>query len=130
MTIERCKKIVTKFPTQVTEYRGKGTHYGIFLNTDSKFSSILKLLPTDFANDKNFIQKLVAASISDWLFKNYKIYVLFTTPDQVSISFSPSIIMNENEINYFFDSLEMTLNEGIWKIVTSFTKRQISKFIH
>jgi putrescine aminotransferase len=130
LTIERCNKIVTKFPTQVTEYRGKGTHFGIFLNTNSKFSSILKLLPTDFANDKNFIQKLIAASISDWMFKNYKIYVLFTTPDEVSISFSPSIIMNKNEINYFFDSLEMTLNEGIWKIVTSFTKRQISKFIH
>jgi acetylornithine/succinyldiaminopimelate/putrescine aminotransferase len=51
--------------------------------------------------------------------------VIFTNTDKVALFLKPSLIINEEEINYFFDSLEATLKEGIWKIVLQFISKQI-----
>jgi hypothetical protein len=34
------------------------------------------------------------------------------------------------EINYFFDSLEKTLQEGFWQIVLKFASKQFSNFVN
>ena len=52
--------------------------------------------------------------------------VLFSTTENSGILFAPSLIINEKEINYFFDSLEETLEHGIWKIVSKFATKQFS----
>ena len=127
---ERCKKLMTKHKNQVNECKGKGSLHGIFLKTDTGFGKILNMLPLNLTKDKKFLPKLMAAAVSDWLFKNYKIYVLFSTTENVALLFAPSLIIDEKEIHYFFDSLESAFEKGIWKIVAKFSSKQFSQNIN
>jgi putrescine aminotransferase len=126
LTKNRCKKLLEKFGNQIIDCKGKGSLHGIYFRTDSGFGKILSLLPFSMTRDKKFLSKIISASISNWLFKNYKILVLFSTTENSAILFAPSLIINATEINYFFDSLEETLEHGIWKIVSKFASKQFS----
>jgi len=105
--------------------------HGIFFNTDNLvISKILKLVPLSITKDPKFVPKLAAAAISDWMYKNYKILVIFSNTDEVALFFKPSLIIEEKEIHYFFDSLEKTLQEGLWQIVLKFASKQFSNFVN
>ena len=127
---ERCKKLMREFGNQVSECKGKGSLHGIFLKTNTGFGKMLSLLPLNLTKDKKFLPKLMAAAISDWLFKNFKIYVLFSTTEKVALLFAPSLIIDEKEIHYFFDSLESTFKKGVLKIVAKFSLKQFSQKIN
>jgi putrescine aminotransferase len=123
---KRCKQLINNFSDQVKEHYGSGALHGVFLKTDNIIiGKILKMIPISITKDERFISKLVASAISDWMYRNYKILVIFTNTDKVALFLKPSLIINEEEINYFFDSLEATLKEGIWKIVLQFISKQI-----
>ena len=126
ITKNRCKRLLEKFDNQIAEYRGQGSLHGICFKTDSGFGKILSLIPFSMTKDKKLLSKIIAASISNWLFKNYKILVLFSTTENSALLFAPSLVISEKEINYFFDSLEETLEHGIWKIVSKFASKQFS----
>ena len=127
----RCKKLLAEFNNEVKECKGSGALHGIFFKTDDLLiSKILKLTPLSIAKDPKFVSKLAAAAISDWMFRNYNILVIFSNTDQVSLFFKPSLVIKEQEINYFFDCLERTLEKGFWKIVMTFASKQFSKYIN
>ena len=124
---ERCEQLLEKHSDIITECRGSGALHGIFFKKDNLLiSKILKIIPLSITNDPKFVSKLVAAAISDWMYKNFKILMIFSNTDEVALFFKPSLIIKEDEINYFFDSLEKTINEGIWQIVLKFTLKQFS----
>ena len=125
----RCSKLISQYPNEIEECRGSGAHYGIYIKKKKLFENFIKLLPINMTKDENFISKLLAAAISDWLFKNYKILVVFER-GEVALIFSPSLVITEEEINYFFDSFEKTLNEGLWKITRKFVTKQFSNYIN
>ena len=126
----RCKRLVEKFNNEIMECRGSGALHGIFIKTKKTFfGKLLKLLPLQMTKNERFIPQLIAASLADWLYHHKKIYALFTNADEISLLFSPSLIMEDKEINYFFDSLEAALENGIENIIAEFVKRQFSKII-
>ena len=128
---ERCHQLLEKYSNEVKECRGSGALHGIFFNTDNLvISKILKLVPLSITKDPKFVPKLAAAAISDWMYKNYKILVIFSNTDEVALFFKPSLIIEEKEIHYFFDSLEKTLQEGLWQIVLKFASKQFSNFVN
>ena len=85
------------------------------------------MLPLSITQDEQFIPKLVAASFSNWLYRHHKMLVLFTKTEETALLFQPSLVINENEINSFFDALEDALNTGINKILIEFIKKQLTK---
>ena len=125
----RCDRLMTQYSNQIQECRGCGAHHGIYIKKKSLFENFLKLLPTSMTKDENFVSKLIVAAITDWLFKKYKILVILERAE-VALIFSPSLIITEKEIHYFFDSLENTLKEGIWKITRKFVTKQFSGHIN
>ena len=131
ITKERCHKLSEKYANEVKECKGSGALHGIFFNTDNLIiSKILKLVPLSITKDPKFVPRLAAAAISDWMYKNYKILVIFSTADEVALYFNPSLIIEEKEIHYFFDSLDKTLEAGIWQIVLKFASKQFSNFVN
>ena len=127
----RCEKLMEKFGDQIIECRGSGGLHGIFLKTEKTFlTTLLKLLPLEMNKDINFLSKLIVASLADWMYHHKKIYALFSNADEIAFMFTPSLIMEDNEINYFFDSIEDAFNIGIRKIITEFITKQFSKTIH
>jgi len=125
ITKARCAQLMARFEGQINECRGIGALHGIFLKSNSGFEKTLNLLPISLIKDKKILPKLIAAAISDWLFKNRRIYVLFTTTEDVALLFTPSLVIEEQDINYFFDSLEQVFEVGVWKIVAGFASKQI-----
>ena len=67
--------------------------------------------------------------MADWMYRNHRIYVLFSNADEISLLFTPSLVMNKEEIDYFFDSLEKTLQVNINKITIEFVKKYASQII-
>ena len=127
---DRCNQLIKKFPEQIIECRGSGAIHGIFLkNKKTFFNQIIKLIPTEISKDERFIPKLIIAAVADWMYRHHKIYVLFSNADEISLLFTPSLVMNKKEIDYFFDSLEKTLQVDINKITIEFVKKYASQII-
>ena len=64
------------------------------------------------------------------MYRHKKINVLFSTADEIAFMFTPSLVMEDDEINYFFDSVEDAFEKGIRKIITEFITKQFSKTLH
>jgi putrescine aminotransferase len=127
----RCKRLMDRFPDEIIECRGSGALHGIFIKTEKTFlSRLLKLLPLEMNKDEQFLSKLIVASLADWMYRHKKIYVLFSTADEIAFMFTPSLVMEDDEINYFFDSVEDAFEKGIRKIITEFITKQFSKTLH
>ncbi len=130
ITKERCGKLIERFSDQIIECRGSGALHGIFIKTEKEFfSKILKLIPLEITKDERFLSKLIIAALADWMYRHHKIYVLFSNADELSLLFTPSIIMNKEEIHYFFDSLEEALQTGMSKITIEFIKNHALQII-
>ncbi len=126
----RCKRLMEKFSNEIIECRGSGALHGIFIKTEITFlGKLLKLLPLQMTKNEKFLPQLIVASLADWLYNHKKIYVLFTNADEISLLFTPSLIMEDKEIDYFFNSLEEALEKGVESIIIEFVKRQFSKII-
>ena len=124
----RCERLIDRFPDEIIECRGSGALHGIFIKTEKTFlSRLLKLLPLEMNKDEQFLSKLIVASLADWMYRHKKIYVLFANADEVAFLFTPSLVMEDDEINYFFDSVEDAFENGIRKIITEFITKQFSK---
>ena len=127
----RCARLMDRFADEITECRGSGALHGIFIKTEKTFlSRLLKLLPLEMNKDEQFLSKLIVASLADWMYRHKKIYVLFSTADEIAFMFTPSLVMEDDEINYFFDSVEDAFEKGIRKIITEFITKQFSKTLH
>jgi putrescine aminotransferase len=126
----RCKRLMEKFNDEIIECRGSGALHGIFIKTEITFlGKLLKVLPLQMTKNEKFLPQLIVASLTDWLYNHKKIYALFTNSDEISLLFTPSLIMEDKEIEYFFDSLETALEKGIESIMIEFVKKQFSKII-
>lgn len=123
---DRLKKLLTKYPDQVRGYAGQGALFSIRLNINTNLvDKVLKLIPVEMLQQDKFVTQVILASVTDWLFAKYNIYSYFT-PD--GINFSPPVIIEESEINYFFDSFEQTLESGFFMITSNFISNRFLKF--
>ena len=114
-----------RFPDQVTGYAGMGALYSIRLNIKTDLlDKVLKLIPVEMLQQDKFVTQVILASVTDWLFSHYNIYAYFT-PD--GINFSPPVIIEEGEIEYFFESLEKTLEAGFFTVASSFIANRLLK---
>ena len=123
---KRIQQLREKYPDQIKDHRGQGALYSIRLTIKTDLlDSVLKLLPVDMLKQDKFVMQVVLAGFADWLFSRHNIYTSFT-PD--GINFSPPVIIEENEINYFFDSFEQTLESGFFMITSNFISNRFLKF--
>lgn len=121
----RIERMRERFPDQVTGYAGMGALYSIRLNIKTDLlDKVLKLIPVEMLQQDKFVTQVILASVTDWLFSHYNIYAYFT-PD--GINFSPPVIIEEGEIEYFFESLEKTLEAGFFTVASSFIANRLLK---
>ena len=102
--------------------------HGIFFNPKN-FKKIIelfsKIVPISFLKDDQAIFKLICASVIFHLYKNYNILTYYGSNIGIPLKVSPSIIVSENQIKYFFESLDKTLKVGFYKLLADFTKNKI-----
>lgn len=128
---KRAASLSEKFPNLIQKISGRGAIQGIFLKSQGGLlENVLRLLPTEMILGEGFVEKLFLAGLIDRLFSKYNIHSLFMTAGTPSLLFSPSLIINEKEIDYFFDSLEDVMTEGASNLAMSFAKKKFKKILN
>jgi putrescine aminotransferase len=123
-------KLKNKYPKIILDHRGSGCLHGIIINS-SKFDEflkpVMKLIPISFLKDDQAIKKIIVSSIIFHLYKNYNILTYYGSNKDIPLKISPSVVVKEEQINYFFSSLETTLNLGLFKLVKNFVGNKFFK---
>ena len=115
-----------KFPKQIKEVRGKGCLQGIIFNSGPDIiKKILTLLPINLTKDERFINKLITSAVISNLYSEFKILSSLGQNKDICLWISPPLIVKDEEINYFFKSLESTISLGFPRLISNFLKKKI-----
>ena len=122
---ENLSKLKDKYPKYIKEIRGKGCLQGILFNTGPDIlKKILSFIPSKMTKDNRFIDKLVVSSVIDSLYSEHNILTSLGQNEEICLWISPPIIVNQEEIDYFFSSLDKVLEKGFTNIILSFVKKK------
>ncbi len=117
-----------KYPNIIDEVRGSGALCGIIINSKFKLiDSITKLIPGKFFKDERFLPKLFTASVISELYNEYGILTFYGSNIEIPLIISPSVIVNDDEIEYFLSSLDKTLEKGLFKLILNFVNTKFFK---
>ena len=101
---------------KIEKIKGTGILNGIvFKSYLSSIGNMMEKLPINIIQDKAFfVKKLTATAISSELYKNYNI-LTYINDSSVSnhLVIAPSLVIEEKEVAYFFESLDECLSKGI-----------------
>jgi len=129
---KKLEEIKNKHPKKIEEVKGTGILNGIiFKSFASELSKLLEKIPIKLISDKTFfLKKLTASAISCELYENHNILAAVSDSSNSNhLSVIPPLIINENEIDNFFNSLDTVLNKGVnlksMEIILNFIKSKI-----
>jgi putrescine aminotransferase len=119
-----------KYPKIIREVRGSGSLNGIIINTDftdKYFQPLLSLIPGKFTKDDYAIKKIIVSSIISALYDSHNILTFYGSNVDLPLKISPPVIATKDDLNYFLQSLENVLDEGLNKAIFNFLKKNIFK---
>ena len=127
---EKLYVLQKKYPDKIESVKGTGILNGIiFKSFSSSISNIVEKIPIKIIKNKSFfLKKLTAQAISCELYEKYNILTSISESSNSNhLNISPSLIIDEKNINYFFESLDRVLGDGVnsqyIKIVMNFLKQ-------
>ena len=110
-----------KYPSLISEIRGQGCLQGIIFNSGPNIlKQLISYIPIELTNDKRFLSKLVTSSVIGNLYSEFNILSSLGQNKEICLWVSPSLIIEEKQIDYFFKSLDKTLSYGLFKLVKNF----------
>lgn len=122
---KKLEMLKNKYPKYIREIRGKGCLQGILFNSGPNLiKNIVSLIPSSITKDNRFIDKLIISSIIDTLYREHNILTSLGQNKEICLWISPPIIVNEEEIDYFFSSLDKVLEKGLMNIISGFIKNK------
>lgn len=125
---QRASALLERFPEQIEEIRGQGALHGIFFRyQEGVLRRLVKMLPVQMLKDDNFIKKLVVASVVDRLFSKHDIFTYFNNNQDVGVMVAPSLVIEKEQIDYFFDAMEDILKKGVYDAAGAFIKNKLLK---
>tara|TARA_B100001996_G_scaffold351134_1_gene310959 strand:+ start:1404 stop:2837 length:1434 start_codon:yes stop_codon:yes gene_type:complete len=129
---KKLLEIKNKHQNKISEVKGTGILNGIVF--DSFYTEIGKLIekfPSKFISDKSFfLKKLTATVVSCELYEKHNILTAVSDSSNSNhLCVSPPLIINNNEVDLFFDKLDEVLTKGVsfksLEIVLNFLKSKI-----
>lgn len=126
----RLMELKKKFPKIIKDVRGSGTLNGVIINTDfpdKYIQPILSLLPTKFTKDEYAIKKIIVSSIISDLYDKYNILTFYGSNLDLPLKISCPIDTSNKSLEYFLDSFEKILENGILITLKNFIKKNITK---
>ena len=123
-------KIKNKYPKIIYEVRGKGCLQGIILTSgivENIFKSVGGLIPVSFLKDNMAFKKILVSSIIFHLYEKHNILTFYGSNIGIPLRIAPSLIVNKQEVDYFMQSLDKTLEIGLLKLVSNFITNKFFK---
>mgnify|MGYP001613158048 CR=1 FL=1 len=96
---------------------------------DRNPSALLKEAIQFVKNKTEFISKITAAAVVEELYKTYGILTTITPSKQGMIAVTPSIIAQEEDMDYFVNSLDAVLQKGLIPLTNHFVASTFKKMI-
>ena len=112
----KLKELHSKHPDKIQEVKGNGILNGIiFKSYPSSIAKLLEKVPSEFIKDRSFfLKKITATAISSELYRKYNILTAINDSSFSNhLCVSPSLIIKDQDINYFFESLDSALSENL-----------------
>ena len=116
-----------KYPDFIELYRGAGSAFGVKFKKNFILKLIninIKKMISKFFKDQFLIEKIIAGSIVDHLYRKYSILTYFAINEDIIFKISPPVIIKEKELMIFFKALNLTLEKGINNLILQFIKRK------
>ena len=113
---KKLLEIKEKHKDKISEVKGTGILNGIvFKSFPNQIANIIEKFPLKFISDKSFfLKKLTATAISCELYEKHNILAAVSDSSNSNHLFiSPALIINNNEIDFFFEKLDNTLSKGV-----------------
>jgi len=101
---------------KIESVKGTGLLNGVvFKSYSSALGKIVESIPLNFIKDKAFfLKKLTATVISAELYEKYNILTSINDSSNSNhLNVSPSLIIEKQDVDYFFSSLERVLNSSL-----------------
>ena len=109
---KKLVEIKKKYPDKIETIKGNGILNGIvFKSYSTVLAKLIETIPLKFIKDKSFfLKKLTATAISCELYEKYGILTSINDASGSNhLCVSPSLIISEEDVEYFFSSLEKVL---------------------
>ena len=128
----KLSDLYSKYPNKIDKVKGNGILNGIvFKSYPTQIAEILEKIPSNFIKDKSFfLKKLTATAVSSELYKKFNILTAINDSSYSNhLWVSPSLVVEEKDVNYFFNCLSKILNENLnlksIEVVLNFVKSKI-----
>ncbi|MFC1522183.1 aspartate aminotransferase family protein [Elusimicrobiota bacterium] len=119
-------RLKEKYPHIIEDVRGAGSLNGILLKADSAIlKNMAKIIPSKMFKDERFFQKALTGALINRLYDKHSILTFYGSNREIPLIISPSLVIKDEEIDHFLESLDSTLSEGLAMICADFIK---SKF--
>ena len=129
---KKLLEIKEKHKDKIYEIKGTGILNGIiFKSFSSEIAKIIEKFPVKLIRDKSFfLKKLTTTVISCELYEKHNILTAVSDSSNSNHLFvSPSLIINNQEIDIFFEKLDAVLTNGVnlrsLELVLNFLKSRI-----
>ncbi len=120
------QRIHKEHPAAVAGIAGAGALYGIFLDGGPKILDLAaKLAPRGLLADPRFRIKLITCSVVDALYRDHGIYTYYTLNGDNPMVAAPPLVIEPAEVELFVDSLDVTLAEGLPRLLTRFVREKV-----
>ncbi len=121
-------KLKADFPQEIILVRGAGALWGLVLgkpSSDSTLNLLLKLTP--YRSYTNFIEKLTAAAVVDFCYREHGILLFMSASHDTWLKISLPLIATQAEIDLVHQSLNSCFSIGLDKILHNFLKHNLKK---
>lgn len=122
------KSIQSKYPNFVKEVRGCGALHGLILNPGTNIlQQVSKIVPSKFFSDSRFAEKVVTAAVIQELYESHGVLTFYGSNREIPLIVSPSLVVNDDEIDIFIGALDKTLAKGMITLVLRLLKSKFFK---
>lgn len=119
-------KLRKQHPDAIADVRGSGALYGIFLDGGPRVVDLMaKLVPAGLLRDPNLRIKLITCGVIDALYHDHGIYTYYTLNGANPLVAAPPLVAETEDVEYFLDCLDQTLNRGITRLLTRFLREKV-----
>ncbi|MCH6163334.1 aspartate aminotransferase family protein [Streptomyces marispadix] len=124
--LERLRE---RYPQLISEVRGAGALFGVFLAGGPKVLDLIGKLPAgDLAKDPLIRTKIVTAAVIHTLYRKHDVYTYNTLNGRSPLVVSPPLVAEPEDAERFLKALDATLGEGMNRLLARFVRERVSSW--
>lgn len=121
--LERLQKAHHKLVGKVA---GTGGLFGVFIDGGPAALNTAARLAPGFAKDPQFRAKLVTCSVIAALYKDHGVLTYYSPNGANPLVVAPPLVTDPDDVEYFLDSLDATLSQGLPRLLAGFVQGKLS----